>query len=97
MTQDQKNSDEDGFIPKIGELTAEAVSKQIRDFAEPIDFEKLIGEGILEKKGAWYKIIDWDRLPQHAKVKVKEFCSDGTVKFEKVTKSIEKLAKKLSE
>lgn len=49
--------------------------------AKPIDFETLIADGVLEKNGAWYKILDMDRLPDHATAKIREARSDGCVKL----------------
>jgi hypothetical protein len=78
-------------------ITRQELIEKIESVATPIDFEALIAEGILEKKGARYKILDMTRLPQHAQDKIKEFSTDGTVKFSKVTKSFKNLAKKCSE
>lgn len=78
-------------------ITKEYLLEKVQTFATPIDFELLISERILEKKGAGYKVLDMTRLPQYAKDKIIEFCADGSVKFAKVTKSVENLAKKLSE
>mgnify|MGYP000114212403 CR=1 FL=1 len=78
------------------EITRESILEKAKSLATPIDFEDLIEKGILKKKGAKYKILDMDKLPQHAKDKITEFGSDGIVKFSKATKSAEKLVKDLS-
>jgi hypothetical protein len=77
-------------------ITKEYFLEKVQSLATPIDFEALISDGILEKKGARYKILDMTRLPRHAQDKITEFCTDGTVKFSKVTKSVRNLAKKFS-
>ena len=77
-------------------VTKKYLLEKVQSLATPIDFETLISDGILEKKGARYKVLDMARLPQHAQDKIIEFCTDGTVKFSKVTKSVKNLAKKCS-
>ena len=39
-------------------------------FAAPVDFDKLITEGILEKHGAWFKVLRFKELPPEASAKV---------------------------
>ncbi|MBM4055429.1 MAG: hypothetical protein FJ264_12370 [Planctomycetes bacterium] len=77
-------------------ITKEALLEKAKSLAKPIDFDELIAQGILEKKGKKYKILLMGKLPQHAKDKIIELSNDGTVKFSKATKSAEKLVKKLS-
>jgi hypothetical protein len=43
--------------------------------ATPLDFEQLEKEGILEKKGAWYKVKK--PLPEHVSRQVKAVKTDG--------------------
>ncbi|MES9280122.1 hypothetical protein ABEP46_12410 [Cutibacterium acnes] len=76
-------------------MTKEEVLEKAKILATPIDFEKLIADGILKKKGAGYVILDTNRLPEHAKSKIIEV-SGGAVKFSKSTKSAQKLVDKLS-
>jgi hypothetical protein len=77
-------------------MSKEEMLKQAISLATPIDFEALVVEGILEKKGAGYKILDMKRLPDHAGDKIIGISSDGTVKFSKATKFAQKLVDKLS-
>jgi len=77
-------------------MTKEGVLEKAKVLATPIDIEGLINDGVIEKKGAWYKILDMERLPSHAKDKITEFASGGMVKFSKTTKSAQKLVDKLS-
>jgi hypothetical protein len=80
-----------------GIMTPEEFRAGVLELAEPIDFNQLIRDGVLQKSGAWYKVLDYKRLPKHAsnKIRAAELNSDGTVakvKFSKVTKSFQKLA-----
>ena len=77
-------------------ITKEYVLERAKSLAKPIDFDELISQGVLEKKGAWYKILLMDKLPQHAKDRMVEYRSDGCAKFAKGTKPAERLVKKLS-
>jgi hypothetical protein len=46
-----------------------------RQAAPPINFEQLEKEGIIEKKGDWYKLNK--PLPEHASRQVKAIKTDG--------------------
>ena len=48
-----------------------------RQFATPLDFEQLEKEGIIEKKGAWYKVKDIKNLPEHASRQIRSIKTDG--------------------
>lgn len=86
-------------MPKKKEsvLTKEWLLQKAKSLATPIDFDDLIEKGILEKKGARYRILDMKRLPEHAADKIIKISSDGFVKFSTGTKKAERLVKKLSE
>jgi len=77
-------------------MSKEEMLKKAKSLATPIDFEALVAEGILEKKGLGYIILDMKHLPDHAKDKIIGISSDGKVKFSKATKSAQKLVDKLS-
>ena len=77
-------------------FTKEGLLERAKSLAKPIDFDALVSEGVIEKKGRKYKILSMDKLPQHARDKIREISSDSTVKFSNVTKSAEKLVEKLS-
>lgn len=73
--------------------------EQAKKLATPIDFDTLIAQGVLEKKGAWYKVLDWDNLPDHAEAKAYAKRVEGTdifLKFRKATKAAQKNVDKLS-
>jgi len=79
-------------------MTREEVRQSILEIAIPIDFDQLIEDGVLEKDGAWYRVLDFKRLPKHASMKIKTLQSGpkGTrVKFRPVTKATMKLAERL--
>ena len=79
----------------------EEIIERARQLATPIDFEKLEKEGIIEKKGAWHKITDVSRLPEHALIQVHEFKIDDKgnltlVKFPKSWKRAQKLYQRMT-
>ena len=41
-----------------------------REMMRPIDFDQLIADGVLEKWGDGYQILDYTRLPRHARLKI---------------------------
>ena len=77
-------------------ITREYVLEQVKSLAKPIDFDELISQGVLEKKGAWYKIPRMANLPRHVRDRMTEYRSDGCAKFAKGTKAAERLVKKFS-
>jgi hypothetical protein len=36
-----------------------------------MDFDQLVKDGVLKKVGRWWKVLDWTRLPEHAKRKLR--------------------------
>ncbi len=82
-------------------MTQEDIIQAVKELATPIDFSQLIADGILAKKGTWYEVIDWKRLPPHANRQVQQIdqASDGKmlVKFKDTSKSAQKLYKKMME
>lgn len=80
------------------EMTKNIV-ESIKSFAEPIDFKKLLEDGVLTLKGKSYYITDLNLLPEHVSKKLKsiEPTKNGIkVTFYKETKAIQKLARKLN-
>ena len=69
-------SDEDVEPPAIGELRRLAEL-----LATPIDFGGLIADGVLRKSVDWYQVLDWGRLPEHARRKINAVASGNRVKF----------------
>lgn len=69
----------------------------LKEAATPIDFDALVQAGVLEKRGGWYAILDFDALPRHAKSKIKSVRTgkekEMLVKFRAVSKQTKKLFK----
>ncbi len=77
-------------------INYEELEQHARELATPIDFDALIEAGIIEKHGAWYKILKKDELPTHVNKKIyKVKTSDkGTlVQFRKPSKRLAKYFK----
>ncbi|WP_420628642.1 hypothetical protein [Candidatus Leptofilum sp.] len=62
-------------------ISIEELLKLAKMSATPIDFEDLNTKEILERKGNWYVIKDMDKLPEHAKRKIKRIKSPNLVQF----------------
>lgn len=41
--------------------------EDIRALATPVNIEELIRDNIIEQHGQRYKVLDWERLPDHAR------------------------------
>ena len=76
-------------------MTAEEWEEKVRELATPIDFDALIRDGVLEKHGAWYKILGMNKLPSHAKAQMKALKAGSNkevfAKFQTSTKRAQKL------
>lgn len=79
------------------EMTRE-IAKAAQAFAEPIDFERLINDGLLIKKGRSFYAPDLKALPENISKRIKAATStkDGLrVTFHKESKSLKKIAESL--
>lgn len=68
----------------MSDVTREELLKHLEMMATPMDFDSLIGQGLLIKEGAWYLAPNINNLPEHVSKKVKEtrFGNNGTkIKF----------------
>jgi hypothetical protein len=74
-------------------LDQEALKAKIKDLATDIDFDALIKAGVLEKKGAGYRVLKMDELPSHARLQISRTKSDGKITLVKFKSN--KVAKKL--
>lgn len=76
-------------------INYEELRQLAKDRATPIDFDALIQGGIIEKKGAWYQINDWNALPKYAKAKISVIHSGEKllVKFHAPSKRLAKFLK----
>lgn len=66
----------------------------LKEVSTPIDFDALVQAGVLEQRGSWYAILNYDALPPHAKSKIKSVRTgkekELLVKFRAVSKRTEK-------
>ena len=69
-------------LSKLRERLAEENEKM----AKPINYDELIEKGLISKVGAWYRVNDIRRLPEHVSAKITETFQDQKgikVKFRK--------------
>jgi hypothetical protein len=52
-------------------MSAEEVRRRMELASIPIDFDKLVEEGILTREGRRYSVIDYARLPEALRYRVK--------------------------
>jgi len=67
----------------------EEIQHRLKLLAQPVDFDELIAVGLLERKGAWYKVPNLNKLPEHARVKISDLKKDQNglfVKFRPASK-----------
>jgi hypothetical protein len=81
-------------------LNKEQFIELAKQLATPIDFEQLEKDKIIEKKGDWYKVIDIQKLPEHASRQVKSVQIDDKgnylVKFPKSWKKAQKSYRRIA-
>ena len=63
------------------EINKENLIQVAKELATPIDFDLLILEGIIIKRGTWYEVIDDERLPQHVHRQISQIKNDKDGKF----------------
>lgn len=51
--------------------------------AQPVDFDELIENGVLEKHGSWYVIRDRERVPEQLMRRANAFKTPNLVRFSK--------------
>ena len=76
-------------IINLPALTKDNVKARARLLLQPLDLKGLIAKGILVKKGAWYRILQFKPIPEHAWVQVSEIAQDehgSMIKFKKLSK-----------
>ena len=74
---DSKKSVDDLNQDKTRERLVEEMAKT----AQPIDFEQLVSDGILEKVSGGYRIKDESRLPEHVKSRIRGVGAKGKLLF----------------
>ena len=81
------------------EEMAREIAKSAQAYAEPIDFDKLIKDGLLIKKGRSFYAPDLKTLPEKVSKRIKSamLTKDGLrVTFHKESKALKKIAEQLS-
>lgn len=51
-------------------LSAAEVERRRKMLEMPVDFDSLIEAGVLAQQGAWYRVLDPDRVPEHLWVQI---------------------------
>jgi hypothetical protein len=77
------------------------LKEKIKKLAEPVDFDAFEKDGVLKKKGAWYLVLQYDKLPKHVTDRIVSIQADKqgrvtALKFSKPTKRLQKLSDKLN-
>lgn len=83
------------MTPEERQKLLQGIASETKKLAQPIDFNELESKGIITKEGAWYRVNDFNALPEHARVKVSSMSQDSRgikVKFKK-SSSFDKYAK----
>jgi hypothetical protein len=57
-------------------ITDEELHRGLEMMATPIPFEQLVADGVLKQRGRWWVVLDWSRLPEHARLKVQAVKGD---------------------
>lgn len=78
-------------MPTTDGITKEKWLAQVRLLLKPLDLEDLTKKGILAKEGAWYKILKFKEVPEHAWAQVCEIWqhsrgNGSKIKFKKLSK-----------
>jgi hypothetical protein len=81
-------------------MTREEFKAVGRELVTPIDFDALLKAGVLEKDGAWYRVLKMDELPSHATRKVKAMKLDKgqkviCLKFYKVNPKLTRIVENM--
>jgi predicted transcriptional regulator len=75
------------------------LAKTAKAFSEPIDFDKLIEDGLIIKKGKSYYVLNIHNLPENIRKRIKDITKTKNglrVTFYKETKKMKNLAEKFS-
>lgn len=82
----------------MGEDGTASTYKELRRvaevLAEPIDFVRLVADGVLRERDAWYEVLNIARLPESARVKIRAVRSPNLVKFRKADKKLRQLLRR---
>ena len=76
----------------------QALAREARELIRPVNFEDLETRGVLKKEGAWYRVLDFKKVPKHVWAKAPAMAQDSKgikIKLAKVTKRTEALVRKI--
>jgi hypothetical protein len=90
----------EGSVGGMTDWNDKTLLNLIETAATPIDFDRLIADGVLRKHGARYELLDLARLPEHARRKIRivttsRKTSRPVVSFSKPSKQLVRQAKKM--
>ena len=90
MISDVQEDLEGQYAPKEPAIGLEEFKRTMSLLTTPIDYAGLIQAGVIEKIGPWYKVNDWERLPEHARAQIANWQTGAAmlVKFRKPTKKL---------
>jgi hypothetical protein len=77
-------------------MTRAELIESVRLMAIPVEIDRLVYQGVLQKVRGGYKILDKSRLPKHAEMQIDGVTPDGVVRFVKSNKAAQKLLHKLT-
>ena len=86
------------MVTEDREAMIEQIRWQARLLLQPLDLADLVGRGILAKKGAWYRVLKFNELGEHAFARVCEMKNDSrgaSIKFKRISKNTTASLKKL--
>ena len=75
---------------KLKPATYQELLEVAESLAMPIDLDQLITDGVLQKRGGWYEILDPNRLPECAWRKIKAIKPGNRIRFRKPSKRVAK-------
>jgi hypothetical protein len=68
--------------------TYQALRRTVELLAAPIDFGRLVADGVLRARGCWFEVVDLARLPEAARVRIRALRAPNLVKFRKPSKRL---------
>lgn len=75
------------------------LARETGELISPVNFEDLEARAVLKKEGAWYRVLDFKRVPKHVWSKVQAVDQDSKgirIKLAKRTKKTEALARRIA-
>jgi hypothetical protein len=83
-------------------VTHDEMLRLLHNLARPIDFDFLVAEGVLTRRGAWFEVDNLHQMPAYMRQQITDVQTDGTggvrVKFgtdrDKVRRLLDELTPK---